>query len=104
MDNRKKKFTGKAGYPPTPRHQVEMILSFHSQQAPILLDTETKKKTLRCDKSDVGDIAVPRRAPKHVVRKYDPEYIGFGFIMTDSDADLKTQSELNAVKSCQMSC
>lgn len=31
------------------------------------------------------------KAPKHVVRKYDPDHNEFGFIMAGSDAELKAQ-------------
>ena len=35
------------------------------------------------------DNPVPVKAPKCVVRKYDPEYIKYGFIMAGSDAKPK---------------
>lgn len=41
--------------------------------------------------SDVGDNAAPVKAPKCVVRKYDPYCTTFGFIVADSDAELKAQ-------------
>ena len=39
----------------------------------------------------MGDNPAPVKAPKRVVRKYDPEYIKFGFIMAGSDAAPKGQ-------------
>ena len=39
----------------------------------------------------MGDNPAPVKAPKCVVRKYDPHYIQFGFIMAVSDAELKAQ-------------
>lgn len=41
--------------------------------------------------SDVGDNCAPVKAPKCVVRKYNPEYIKVGFIMEGGDAELKAQ-------------
>ena len=37
------------------------------------------------------DNSMPVNTPKRVVRKYNPEYIKFGFKMAGSDAELKAQ-------------
>lgn len=39
----------------------------------------------------VGDNCAPVKAAKHVVIKYDPEYIKFGFIRAGCDAELKAK-------------
>lgn len=53
-------------------------------------------------KSNVGDDPVPKKAPKHVeVRKCDPPYIKFGFIILGSDAELTAQC-VECGKICQM--
>lgn len=40
----------------------------------------------------VGHKLVPAKAPKHVVKKYDPGYIKFGSTKADSDAKPSTES------------
>ena len=42
-------------------------------------------------KADVGDRPVQGKASKCVVRKYDAEYIKFGFIRAGTETKLKAQ-------------
>ena len=68
----------------TDEHVLLLLASWHS-----LGCSDIKRTSFWNEK--VGYNPAPVKAPKRVLRKYDTEYIKFGFIIAGSHAELKAQ-------------